>query len=210
MSYDDGRMGKAVLAGLAAQVAASLGDGWSPEINDEAGEHWGTFLIGPPVNGLPARVLFSEPWNAKGRLTLSGCYPHSVHGWPREVTQWEITVNPSRGAVTIGKEITRRLLPGYLGSLRVVAETITARTGAACARRDTAARLAVVLGVQLPPESERDTSVRLPVHVGPVFGHVEVGYGGDSAHVALHSVPVAAAEALLRALTDTVGSDTQD
>jgi len=208
MSYDDGRMGKAVIAELATEVAASLGDGWSPEIQDEATEHWGTFLIGPPANGLPARVLFSEPWNAKGRLTISGCYPHSVHGWPREVTQCEITVNPARGAATIGKEITRRLLPGYLDGLRIVAETITARNGAATARRDTAARLAVVLGVQLPAESERDTSIRLQIHVGPVFGHVEVGYCGDSAHVELHSVPVDAAVALLRALTDKVGSDT--
>lgn len=210
MSYDDGRMGKAVLAGLAAQVAASLGDGWSPEVNDEASEHWGTFLIGPDVGGLPARVLFSEPWGSRGRLTISGCYPHSVHGWPREVKQCEITVNPARGAATIGKEITRRLLPGYLGSLQVVADTITARNGASCARRDTATRLAMVLGVQLPSESERDTSIRLKIHIGPVFGHVDVGYGGDSVRVELYSVPVDAAEALLRALARTVGSDTQN
>lgn len=210
MSYDDGRMGKAVIAELAVQVAASLGDGWSPEINDDASEHWGTFLVGPGAGGLPARVLFSEPWGSKGRLTISGCYPHSPHGWPREVTQCEITVNPARGATTIGREITRRLLPGYLGNLQIVADTITARTGAATARSAAAARLCAVLGTEQPRESDRDTSIRLHIHTGPVFGHVDVDYGGDTVRLDLHSVPLAAAEALLRALLGTTSDGMHD
>jgi len=210
MSYDDGRMGKAVIAELAAQVAVSLGDGWSPEIHDDASEHWGTFLIGPPVDGLPARVLFSEPWGSRGRLTISGCYPHSPHGWPREVKHWEITVNPARGAMTIGKEITRRLLPGYFANLQIVADTIQSRTSATDARRQAAVRLCAVLATELPRESERDTSIRVQVHVGPVFGHLDVDYGGESVRLELRSVPLTTAEALLRAVVDNAGSSVRD
>lgn len=202
MPYDDGRMGKAVIAELAAQVAASLGDGWSPEINDQSLEHWGTFLVGPPVAGVQARVLFSEPWGSHGRLTITGCYPHSPHGWPRTVKQWEITVNPARGATTIGKEINRRLLPGYLDNLQIVADAIQARNGAASARRAAATRLALLLGAELPPESDRDTSTRLHIRIGSASGHLDVDYGGDSVRIELRSVPVDKAEALIRALLD--------
>lgn len=210
MSYDDGRLGKTVITELAAQVAASLGDGWSLDTSEEAIDYWGTILLGPAVGGLPARVLFSEPWGSHGRLTISGCYPHSPHGWPREVKHREITVNPARGAVTIGKEITRRLLPGYLDSLQVVADTIGARNTAAAARREAATRLAAILGVDLPSESDRDTDIRLPVHLGPVFGDVQTSYGGDSVRLELYSVPIDAADAVLRALVDNAASRSRD
>jgi hypothetical protein len=105
-------------------TAARVMPAWSAA----SAEH-GAYLNGPGG----AKLHLEQPWNRKGYVSVSGCYPITSMR-PDHVT---IAVRTDRGAGILAREIRRRLLPGYLAELAKV----TAHNAAE--QHDTGLRLAL-------------------------------------------------------------------
>ena len=95
---------------IAGQVARYLpGGGWAP---DASWDGCGAILAGPDG----ARLHLTGPRD--GKVHVSGCFPMT----DMRVKSCGINVGAARPPAVIAAEITRRLLPGYLGQLRQVNE----------------------------------------------------------------------------------------
>ena len=102
------------LATVAKAVAAELtiltGQSWQMRRDtDGSDSSWRQNIEGPDQ----AAIFVSNTWAGKGRLSLSGNFPHDVHFGYQE-TRPSITVSESATPQRIAKEIQRRLLPDYL------------------------------------------------------------------------------------------------
>jgi hypothetical protein len=89
---------------LAAQVAAALGGGARPHRAED----------GAVITAGAARLTLEVVWGDPGRLEVTGIYPPTRL---ERLHRARITVRIDRGPAVIAREITLRLLPGYLAEL---------------------------------------------------------------------------------------------
>lgn len=104
----------AELTELARRVAALLGTEWSAGPGAWLEER---MLHGPDQ----AQLRFTGLKDKPGRISISGWYPATRKTLTGKDYR-DITVAASRGAEVLAREITSRLLPGYLETLREVIE----------------------------------------------------------------------------------------
>jgi hypothetical protein len=186
----------AVVRGRAPQIAAALGSGW---IVDAAADTPGVNLAHPDGR----RLFLHVPHNTPGRLAISGVYPPADPAYGRDADPVQITVSLTRPAEAIGREITRRLLPGYeLGLAHALAQA--QRRAQERAQRDQVVeRLCQALPGTRPITAERHHSPKLALSLhsrpGSWQGSGEV-YPGGTVHLTLHRLPADLAAALLEAL----------
>jgi chorismate mutase len=137
-----------------------------------------------------------------GRVTIIGIFPPSRHR-SRAMIRARITVNASRGAAVVAREVTRRLLPAY----RDLLADVQARNAADAA--DAAARNAVAAAISAtfpPGPGSQITAYQTPgccvLHVNAAcgWGHVRICGDGTIVHLKLSDVPAAAALPMLAAL----------
>lgn len=94
---------------LAAQVAAELGGGARPHRAED----------GAVITAGEARLSLEISWRDPGRLVVTGIYPPTRL---ERLHRASITVRIDRGPAAIAREITLRLLPGYLAELGRVSD----------------------------------------------------------------------------------------
>jgi hypothetical protein len=110
------------LGAFAADVAKALGPTWTlkPRTSDQ--DDFDAYAHYAEINdsAMQARIGFSQVWNKKTHVHISGAYNDRD---AKGKTFWNLpygTKNPdinsaiARGAASVAKDITRRLLPDYL------------------------------------------------------------------------------------------------
>ena len=176
---------------IAEQLVVSTGQGWWAEVSEphERFDRPGFLLHGPGEARL--RVEKGNNHDVMTRVRILGLYPTKAHHyWYRDVTR-DITVAVERGPEAIGKEIARRLLPGYLPSLyeaqRRIAEN-EADIARRLARRDTIRRVAGKTTLVSHQQSESSSEVYLDLPGGQ-RGTVRLYGDGSNGNLELSSVP---------------------
>jgi hypothetical protein len=188
---------RAAVRERAPQIAAALGPDWAVDVTaDTPGVHI--------AHRDGRRLLFLRvPYNAPGRLAISGVYPpvDSVYG--RDADPVQITVGVDRPAEAVAREITRRLLPGYEPLLAQAVEQAQQRAAEAAQRDHAVERLCQALPGTRPITRERHhwPKVALSLHSRPGSwqGSGEV-YPGGTVQLTMHSLPADLAVALLETL----------
>jgi hypothetical protein len=180
----------------APQIAAALGPDWTVNAStDTPGAH-----IAHPDG---RRLFLRVPWNAPGRLAISGVYPpvDSVYG--RDADPVQITVGLTRPAEAVAREITRRLLPAYEPLLAHAVAQTQRRDGEQAQRGRAAEQLCQALpGTRLlTVDRHHYPKLALSLHSRPGSwqGRGEV-YPGGTVHLTLHGLPADLAVALLETL----------
>jgi len=182
---------------LAPKVAEALGAGWSVDATATA-DNAGAVLVHTDGRGLVLRV----GWDGKGRLTVSGRYPHAPDFYRRNDDRPEITVAVTRTPAAIAGEITRRLLPGYETRLAAVRTFLTDAAEDAATRERVTARLCATLP---GATNTRGTGLSLPLP-GSAYGSGAVLHGGDVT-LELHGLPEELAVAVLAAVAAFVADN---
>lgn len=96
---------KEILKQKGPEIAQCLGDGWTFNFEEER--------FGPSGDLIKDRyrISISSNYQSKGRFVISGRYEHSPHiTLPPYIG---ITVDPSKEAYVIARDINKRLLPEY-------------------------------------------------------------------------------------------------
>jgi len=186
-------MREAEARGIAGQVARYLPGGrWALEASWDG---CGSILAGPDG----ARLHLTGPRD--GKVHVSGCFPMTV----MRVTGCGINVGASRPPAVIAAEISRRLLPGYLGQLRQVAEYNDAE------ERDRETRTQVIgkIAAMFPGSHVRTAGHRGMYTEALLNGGGTVEAYGDAGTVKLelHSIPADVAMAMLAVLADARRTD---
>jgi len=188
---------------LAREVAGHLGPDWSAE--DPGDDYPGAYLNGPDQ----ARLYLRGIWNDATRVQVAGGYPQN-HQRP---AAHSITVALSRGAAAIAREITRRLLPDYLATLKGVIAENHRDQQAAERRAHNAGELAKLLpGAKVdhdPSTASYKTSIRwYDRDNGRGYGDLHLSYDGQGvSELEIRSISVETAERVLRALTQSTDTD---
>lgn len=183
---------------VAAKVAAELGDRASPQHAEDGA------VIAIASTAGEARLSVDFAWRDPARLVVTGIYPVTHL---ERLHHAEITVRTDRGTAVIAREVSRRLLPGYLAELGRVRETI------ARDERDAAARQAI--GGQVTALFPADSFTRVTGYHGhgteAVFhagngssGTVRMSGNPSAVGLDLHGVPAAVALRMLAVLAAEV------
>lgn len=152
-------MNQSELLTLAGEIATALGPGWAAQPDVDACGGMGIHLVGDVT------LALREDHQARGRLKVGLAIGPDLWRWAggvRRSTPTDIGVGTDRSAVTIAREITRRLLP----SARA-AQTAMVACRDEHERRDTVkweavGRIAEALGVKAPERKQSyDTSISL-------------------------------------------------
>lgn len=171
---------RAALPSLAADVAKELGEGWT-YVPDPEGGRYLVDIYGPDGERLGMTVDTGKPEH----IDISGWLPKEVHtsgAYTSDLKYPSISVAAARGAVTIGKEIKRRLMSAYQ-ELLVEARKRAADSLHAQAVRDEAVDLVATLLGQRVPERGRYDGPKDDVYFnhspqGRGYGRIRVGVGG--------------------------------
>ncbi|WP_353707278.1 hypothetical protein ABRQ22_14850 [Cellulosimicrobium sp. ES-005] len=138
-----------ILRQTVGHVVTALGEGWSVDADPQWEEYRGVYVDGPDG----ARLWLTLAWNNADRLEVQGLYPKPeephARGWSKrydEERKDSITVRRDRDPAAIAREITRRLLPGYLEMLGEAVEANAKHDAAVRAGRDLRAAIADRLG----------------------------------------------------------------
>jgi len=175
---------------IAGQVARYLpGGGWALEASWDG---YGAIVAGPDG----ARLHVNPPRD--GKVHVSGCFPMT----DLRVTGCGVNIGASRPPAVIAAEITRRLLPGYLGQLREVTEHNEQDA------RDTEARAAIIgkiaalfPGGHVRTAGHRGTYTEALIHpAGCGTGSVEAYGDASTVKIDIHGVPADLAMAMLAVL----------
>lgn len=179
---------------LAADVAAEL-PGWSffPDENYDMGAK----LSGPDGQGIR---MFKEMWNSE-RLMITGVYPPGSHPFdlgscPR------ISVSPSRGAAAIARDISRRLLPGYVALLAGVNAAMAEHEVARDARRAVLTKAMAIIGRGCSPDAE-EREISLYGLAGG-YGNLRLNHHGDSGEITIRGI---SSDMILTVLRVLAGKD---
>jgi len=173
----------------AGMVATALGDGWTVDTSENFAEHRDAYMDGPDG----ARLALGPIWNKPDRLEIRGVYPAGARSVYPAPARSVITVDRHRAPDAIAREITRRLLPGYLPELARIDERVSHDVTAYRARCKATQRLqAAMPGLSEDrddtPERGRAT-LRLP-HKDHAWGDIELWHGGDTVNMSLNSLPL--------------------
>ncbi len=176
----------------AALVADQL-EGFTVDTSEEYDGHRGVYLDGP--NG--ARLFLALDWRNSDRLEVSGIYPRGTQ--LHNVERHEIGVRRDRGPAVIAREITRRLLPGYLTDLERVQADNDERATMRDRRQSVARELAELAGGTVDAQDDRSTQagVRWFHNNGDSYGDVRINYRADSVSIDIRSLPVEVARDVL-------------
>jgi hypothetical protein len=104
------------IAQLAADVAQFLGEGWGVDPDFDANGRMLDHTDGRRLH------IYTTGWpgNLTRRVIISGSLPYRPGQYIEPGSRTEITVAAERGAAVIAREITRRLMPGYIDALAKV------------------------------------------------------------------------------------------
>jgi len=178
-------------------VAAALGDGWHAEPSHSTA----AFARHADGRGLFLCAM-SQPWSARGRVRVTGEYPHH-QAWRRR--QVQVTVSMGRDPRAVARDLQRRLLPAYDAEFAVALEAEAVRAADwAEVDRYAAAVLAAVPGSERMtvgvPDGEALVSLR-----GHGYRHnvrIRSGSDGTAVDMDLRGIPAADAVRMLAALGD--------
>lgn len=171
---------------LAAEIAEYL-EGWTVPERDDSKRYWGQ-LVGP--EGETIYVHTGSTWSKPGQVNLSATLPDGYGDVQRydERRTDEINVSISRGAEVIAREITRRLLPGYLEAHADMRERIAKR---AAEKAHTAKVTSDLAAAFKGSTSEYDGPEKFRFgHVNrSYYGDVRMNYNAESCTLEIHSLP---------------------
>lgn len=167
------RLPREEMSALTANIAVSLGDGWSGVVDDYA---WSATLSGPD-----GAAVWLSPGDDGAKLEIHGNYPDND---AYDVKHVRIGVSVSRGAATIAREITRRVLPEYLTELSRIQAHIADRAAMKAKRRAFADELAEPIGARVE-ETDRTNDTRVTVWNG-IRVTINLDYRAESGHVEIH------------------------
>lgn len=155
------------------------------------------------TDGGDGTLALSYNHRKAGMIRIDGRYPHYANNTVCFVANMPgfIGVGEARGAETIAKEITRRLLPAYVATLAKVMTTIAERKAYHAACEANAIRLGDIIG-----ESPGTRGVR---HID--LGNLELSFFDDDIHVSVTDIrdtsakievtlPIADAGSVLKAI----------
>jgi len=189
---------------LARAVAAQL-DGFCVQTNDEIGH--AVWLAHPDGR----RLFLRRPWNHHDRVEISGHYPHSDYYFqPGE--HLRITVAIARQPAAIAREITRRLLPGYVQVLAKVRAHLARQAADDTHRAQLAERLArLIPGASVHDDGHHTTTIRWSASgQDPIgYGRIELRHDATSATFKADSLPPATLERLAAALASLAPTSTR-
>jgi hypothetical protein len=194
---------------LAAEVADQLSDGWQPDTKRNSDWGHGAHLRQGQDPDAPSLALYGEDWRAssKGRIRITGSWPPDRHPYPYGLHTPSIGVAICRGAETIAKEITGRLLPAYReGLAKVIANNDqdrrdTAQMHAAAERlADTLRPFAQQVWVREWGRTDLEVHGYLDVAGAHRTADAKVNHNGTEVTVELRNLSVDAAVQVFRAL----------
>jgi len=189
---------------LARAIATHL-DGFCVQTDSEIGH---AVWLGHPDG---RRLFVRRLWNNHGRIEVSGHYPHSDYYFqPGE--HRKITVAMAREPAAIDREITRRLLPGYVQVLAKVQAHIAKRAAGDTRRAELAARLATLIpGASVHDDGHHSTTIRwYASDQEPIGdGRIELRHDATSATFTADSLPPATVERLAVALASLAPANSQ-
>jgi hypothetical protein len=203
---------------IGPQIAAELGDAWhvDPTWPDD---YYGVKLAGPDGMRLFVHIPSHSDHKPAGTVKVSRDYPETQYRF-EDGDQAEMFARADRGAATIAKEITRKLLTGFADVMVKVRAADERHANARAARDALAARVYAAIGKNppLPPTRngeayERDlrrathTDVNLHGFADGISGDLWISYEADRVNVKLTGVPpekmIAALEFIAGNSTDT-------
>jgi hypothetical protein len=159
-----------------------------------------------------AALLLREDYRDNRRVSVTGSFPRTG----RRAVAPEITASHERGAAAVAKDISRRLLPGYLAELAEVLKYNEVEQANYDARAALLNQMAGIFGGQYgehraPYEPGSSTNWRDIMHLRHVPGYHGLGYGSveasghpDTVNVELTGLPSEVALALLQRLAELV------
>ena len=169
------------LAELAGQIAHFLGSPWirsDAKVSDPGAYESSRFqyIQGPDDDRIEIRLVTGSQ---HPRLQISCQYPLTARGeripLPYQVTSPSITVDISRGAYTIAREINRRLLPAYRSVLATILQRKYAADAFESTQRSNLDALAAIFGVELSPDNIKSGSFPFSsIADGRGYGQLEV------------------------------------
>lgn len=172
---------------MAGMVADHL-DGFKVDMSVAFSDHRGVYLDGPDGS----RLFLALDWRNADRVEISGVYPrHQAYG----VERYKIGVGRTRGPVVIAREITRRLLPGYLTELARVRADVDEHATMRDKRQTVATEFAALVGgtVDKIEDSSTQSRIRWFHSSGENYGNANIDYRGDSVSIDIRSLPVGVA-----------------
>lgn len=197
---------RTMLIELAALIAPLLGEGWTAgNGTNRWGEpaHWvaiahteGYALHLTTEYRKPGRLVISGNWPEMETEANHRCvYPSMVPGL-NDTDRGSITVALDRSTATIGGEIQRRLLPGYVAAWTQCKAYADEWDRKARAREANIARFAALLGV--PVNQYRKG--HLTRYRGTGYFSIDVEVYHDQVRLDIQSVPLDEAEAIIKQL----------
>jgi hypothetical protein len=179
---------------LAVKVAAELGGNARAH---PGSDYEGTAVTITGDGGITLHVesLYSDP----GRVEISGVYPSTRM---ERLARTTITVAASRGPKVIAREITSRLLPGYLTELARVVEFNVRQAHDTGLREALAGKLTGMFPeafTRTTGYTGQGTEVVIPREGGP-GGTIDLSTDATDVHLDLRGVPQAVALRMLEIL----------
>ena len=152
------------------------------------------------INGNVRLWIGNDTWGAKGRITISGCYPRAEDGRrPYGTESHEITVTEKKTPQQIAKEIERRLLPKYLPDLEKAVKQIQEHEDYVGTRIRNMRELAQFAGVRFAsPNDNRDPAFRFGGDRD--YDHLVKPHGKNLVNMELSSLTVEQAKAVIAVL----------
>ena len=170
--------------------------GFTPEMKND--DSWNYACVNAH-KGDESLYFTSCGYPLKDRIAISGNFPRTDKGEridPYEYNEerHEISVSIAKTPEQIARDIERRFLPRYRELLRRVKEKVAQSNeyAVACARN-----LERIKGGKLTEEEEKGYIMHLS---GEIFGEIRVH--GETVRIELHSVPIEAAQRIVRILEE--------
>lgn len=187
----------------AAAFAAGVGPDWTGAL-----AHEGRYVV---LSSGPLRVhVHQGTWTLAGRLVAAGDFPRTAQGGLYATTggQHQITVAAERGPVDLGREIRRRLLPGYATAMATYLTAMATHQACCDGARALADRLVALSGgvlVEAPEWTRREAGV-VPLSSRATGGRwsVDLRVYDSGARIEHGSLSPALSEAFARLLKEAV------
>jgi hypothetical protein len=175
------------------EIAAALGEGWTPE--HKAGEQGfrAAWIDGPDSQ----RIAVVVDWRNHDRLEIRGDIPTPYDRRRYDYVSAEITVSRDKGAAKIAADITRRLLPDYLPKLAESLETERQHAAYVANVAENAAGLEAVASGILRPVDHRSTETSKAYSLNLADGYGSATVMGSSVTLELNAIAPALAARIL-------------
>ena len=144
----------------------------------------------------------NDTWQAKGRITISGCYPTAEDGRRIRIEEHSITVTETKTPQQIAREIERRLLSVYLPDLERAVKQIQKHEEYIGTRIRNMRELATFAGAKfiLPGARDRQQDPVFRFGGDRDYDHLVKPHGKNSVNMELSGLTVQQAKAVIAAL----------